>query len=152
MRRVIVCLLTVCILLLAAHSAVASPGVGVVVGEPTGVSVKIGNFPVLGISYSFRNRLNTTIDLWLLNADLFDPLDWYFGVGAKVRIGFNQGNTKETVFGLGVRAPAGLQWWLSSEWELFLEVAPALLLTTDANGFLAFDVGGGIGIRYYFDW
>ena len=143
-------LIAAIILFIACGSLFALPGIGVILGEPSGVSVKFGDFPVLGISWSFVNRLNATVDWWILNSELVDPLDWYLGVGANILLKFNQGNTNTTVFGVAIRVPAGLQWWLSSEWELFLELAPGIRVTTDANSIVGFDIGGGIGLRYYF--
>ena len=152
LKRTLAILIVFLFLFISSSSIFSSPGIGVILGEPSGASIKIGNFPVLGISWSFRNRLNATVDWWLFNSELVEPLDWYLGVGANIYLGFNQGVGNTNIFGAGFRVPVGLQWWLLSELELFLELAPGIAITTNPNSIVGFDMGGGIGMRYYFEW
>lgn len=123
----------------------AEMGIGIVVGEPTGLTIKADKL-VIGIGWSFAaadDRIDATIDWWLINENLTDILDWYLGAGAKVRLNLNK-NT-DTV-NIGLRIPVGIQWWPAKELEVFGEIAPGLLLFPATD----FDISAGIGIRYYF--
>ena len=153
MKKITLAIFVVFCLLGAKSPAAASPGpgLGVILGEPVGLSAKFGNFPVVGFSWSFAGRLNATIDMWFVDRDLIEPLHWHLGVGVSAHVKFNMGNTNAYVFGAGVRIPVGLQWWISPELELFLEVTPGMSLSTDPNAIIGPDMGGGIGIRYYLD-
>ena len=123
----------------------AEIGIGIVVGEPTGLTFKKDNL-VIGIGWSFASaddRIDATIDWWLVEDNLTEILDWYIGAGAKVRLNLNQ-NTD--TFNIGLRIPVGIQWWPAKELEVFGEIAPGLLLFPATD----FDVSAGIGLRYYF--
>ncbi len=121
-------------------------GIGVIAGEPSGISMKSGSFPVIGIGWStILNRLDATVDMWIINEALADPFNWYLGVGGKLGLRFADDKDGGPV-GLGVRVPVGLQWWLRGDIELFLELAPGLALLPST----VFDFGGGVGIRFYF--
>ena len=137
------------LVLMVPAATFAGTGVGFVLGEPTGLTFKTNNL-VVGIGWSFSsgvdNRIDATIDWWLINKDFVEMLNWYLGVGAKVGIKTNQGNDNTDVLGVGIRVPIGVQWWLTNEFELFAEIAPGISLIPDTS----FDVGAGIGLRYYF--
>lgn len=123
----------------------AKMGIGIVVGEPTGLTFKTDNL-VIGIGWSFAaadDRIDATIDWWLVNDNLMEILDWYLGAGAKVRLNLNQ-NT-DTI-NVGLRIPIGVQWWPVKELEVFAEIAPGLLLFPATD----FDISAGIGLRYHF--
>lgn len=125
-------------------------GVGIVTGEPTGLSGKLwlgGNNALdMAVAWSFKGAGNL-----LLQADYiwhsFDliivssgKLPLYFGIGGRIIFESNDTN-------LGVRVPVGLDYMFSgAPVDIFLEVVPILDLTpsTDIN------FGGGIGIRYWF--
>ena len=121
-------------------------GVGIIIGEPTGLSLKFGNFPVLGIAWSFENFLLVNCDYWFHNPTLSEPFFWYAGIGGKV--GFGEFKKDEgNKIGLGVRVPVGLQVFLiKNKLELFGEIVPGILLIPSTG----FDIDGGIGLRYHF--
>ena len=123
----------------------ADQGVGIVLGEPTGLSYKSGNLAI-GLGWSFTsadNRIDATIDWWLINDHLVEMFDWYLGAGAKLGLKLNQDND---TFNVGLRIPIGVQWWPTKELEVFAELSPGILLIPETK----FDMGAGIGIRYYF--
>jgi hypothetical protein len=133
------------LILMVPVAAFADTGIGLVVGEPTGITFKTDNL-VIGIGWSFAaadDRIDATIDWWLINDNLTEILDWYLGAGAKVRLNLNQ-NT-DTI-NVGLRIPIGVQWWPAKELEVFAEIAPGLLLFPSTD----FDISAGIGLRYYF--
>lgn len=125
-------------------------GLGVILGEPSGVSIKVWNnersaFDV-GAAWSFAGS-NDAIHLhgdYLLHSWLDDIQDgslaFYYGIGARVILSDPDAR-------LGVRVPLGLNYIIpNSQIDIFAEIVPILDLTpsTDFNG------NGGIGIRYYF--
>ena len=144
MKKTIAIILFLLVLLVPA-TTFAGTGVGIVLGEPTGLTFKSGNLAI-GLGWSFAsadNRIDATIDWWLINDHFVEMLDWYLGAGAKVGIKLNQDTD---IFNIGLRIPLGIQWWPAEELELFAEIAPGLLLVPATE----FDISAGIGLRYYF--
>ncbi len=145
-KTIIIALLAVFTLSISAQDS--GIGAGLIIGEPTGFSAKywLSSNDALdaGVAWSMTNN-------WFhVHADylrhFFDvipvesgKLPLYAGIGA--RIGF--GN--DIVF--GVRIPLGIN-YLFAEYpiDIFLEVVPGILITPDTK----FDMGGGIGVRYWF--
>lgn len=125
-------------------------GAGIIIGEPTGISLKYSNFPVLGIAWSVENHFHVHCDYWVHEDTLKAPVNWYVGVGGKVRLFTNDSNDRkkdsDSDIGLGFRVPVGLQYYIIEELELFGEIVPGISLFP-ATGF---DLDAGIGIRYYF--
>jgi hypothetical protein len=120
-------------------SAQARIGLGVVAGEPTGLTMRIDKFPVLGASWSFHDEyMLVYCDYWIINKELESPLNWYLGLGGEIGI--------HSDMSVGARVPIGLQWPFQQDWELFFELAPVVVLVPGAD----FTMNGGIGIRYFF--
>ncbi len=122
----------------------AKTGIGIIVGEPTGISIRIDNFPILGIAWSvFDNYFHFHCDYWLGNKKLDRSLYGYFGLGVKVT-----GNEKgaNDNLQLGARVPFGLRYFVAPRVELFAEVVPGMRVIPDTG----FDIDGGIGVRFYF--
>ena len=144
-RRIVV---GVALVLFATVSAVADTGVGIIVGNPTGVSVLFGERVALGVAWNFTNYLHVHADLWVAKGLIADPVAWFLGVGAKARFLEPTGpdNPEGTNFGVGVRVPVGAQWYFHSPFELFLEIVPGLALYPGTR----FDVDAGLGLRYHF--
>ena len=143
MKALIRFALIACALLIPASASKAAVAVGIIVGEPTGLSIRIDRFPVLGVAWSLRNNwMYIQGDYWLLHTALNRayPLNFYLGPGVYVALGGGD-------FYGGIRIPIGLQWVLQRHWELFGELAPVIDLFPEP-GF--FDIQGGIGIRYIF--
>lgn len=125
-------------------TASATIGVGIIVGEPTGLSVKVSKFPVLGVSWSFQNYFYGSCDYWIIERPLAGPVNWFLGVGAKGL--FSASKKNEDTFRLGARVPVGLQWYPIKRLELFGEIVPCLVIVPS----IGFDLNGGIGVRYHF--
>lgn len=124
-------------------------GVGIMVGEPTGVSVKAWNnyrsaFGI-GAAWSLSGR-NEAIHLHIdyLQHSWFEDLDegslgFYFGIGGRA------------IFAddplIGLRIPLGLTYVFGSiPFDIFVEAVPILDLTPDTE----FAGNGAVGLRYYF--
>ncbi len=124
-------------------------GLGIVVGEPTGVSAKYWtngtNAFDFGAAWSFKGDGNV-----LLQADYVwhtfnlipvqeGRLPFYFGIGGRVIFSHNPL--------IGARIPIGLDYiFASAPVDIFAEIVPILDLAPETN----FNVGGGIGVRFWF--
>lgn len=122
-------------------------GLGLMLGEPTGVSVKSwfnhkSAFDI-GAAWSLTGR-NEALHLhadylrhsWFNNTD---GLAFYYGLGARVI--FSEDATA------GVRVPLGLNYVFGSiPFDLFVEAVPILDIGID----LELAGNGAVGIRYYF--
>ncbi|MEX0609465.1 MAG: hypothetical protein WD016_13400 [Balneolaceae bacterium] len=124
-------------------------GVGAMLGEPTGVSIKSWNNNrsafALGAAWSL-SRANEAVHLhadYLLhtwfNGVERGELAFYYGLGARIIFSDNAQ--------AGVRIPFGLNYVFDeAPLDLFVEAVPILNLTPDTD----FAGNGALGIRYYF--
>jgi hypothetical protein len=140
-------------LILAAHSFVLAQdkgfGLGIILGEPTGISGKYWLSPSTAIdgaaawNFGSGGYLHIHGDYLIHNYDIFKvqegKLPLYFGIGG--RIGFSS----ETVVGL--RGVVGVAYQFSgAPVDAFLEIAPIMDLVPGTS----FHVNGGIGARFFF--
>ena len=152
-RMSLVILLVIALGLPAALSA--DTGAGVVLGDPTGVSLLFEERIAVAAAWDVSHHLHLHGDLWLFARRLVDPVDWYMGVGARLLV-FTEGSTsgpswaegddRDQGVGIGARVPFGLQWYPMKQLEVFGELVPVLSLFP-ATGF---DMDFGIGLRYHF--
>lgn len=120
----------------------ASTGIGIIIGEPTGLSLKFNNFPVLGIAWSMDDYLHIHCDYWVKISRLDRSIYSFWGFGAKLII-HSQKNEK---LGMGIRIPLGLRFFISRKVEIFTELVPGMKVIPETK----FDIDAGIGIRFYF--
>lgn len=126
-------------------------GLGVMLGEPSGLSGKYylnsTNAIDFGLGYSVatKGKLVLHVDYLHHKADLFDtnePIILHYGFGAKIKTY----SDKDDVF--GVRGVVGLTWSPTDlPVDAFFEVAPVFNLLPSTK--LELDVS--LGSRYYFD-
>lgn len=131
-------------------------GMGIILGEPTGLSAKLwtsgDNAFDLAAAWSFRNYHNNHNDgSILLQADYVwhffnaisvskGKLPVYVGIGGRVVLADDPS--------FGVRIPVGIDYlFADAPIDVFLELVPILDLSPETD----FGVGGGIGIRYWFN-
>jgi len=108
-------------------------------GQPTGVTLKMDNFPVVSLGWSITgNWISGTVDYWFINGKIKRNFLWYLGAGAKVSVGSSTGLT--------FRVPVGIQWYFMPAFELFGELVPGFAILPTSG----FDFSGGIGLRYHF--
>lgn len=123
-------------------------GVGVMIGEPTGISVKAwqgANSAIsLGAAWSLADdeSLHLHADylrhVWFNNVEQGN-MAFYFGVGG--RIIFDDDAE------LGIRVPLGLNYvFEEAPFDIFVEAVPILNLTPSTD----FAGNGAAGIRFYF--
>ncbi len=125
-------------------------GLGVLLGEPTGISGKYWLTHQSAIdgaaAWSFRHDGYFIIHsdyLWhFLDAiETTQHLSPYIGIGG--RLGGKSGRAV-----LGVRMAAGLDFWPNNApIDVFLEIVPILDLTPATE----LSANGGIGVRFFFD-
>lgn len=148
---------------LCAQPEIGSFGFGLILGEPTGLTLKGdaggSNAWDLAVGSSWFGSLRIHGDyLWNVNAFSSRKAGLYFGLGAALGFGRGKGifikgergswyyYDDEDAFALGVRGVAGINGMpFNAPVELFLEVAPLVGLTPVTG--LGTDVA--LGIRYY---
>jgi len=154
MKRLLA-IVAACCLLGAPASGLAQEGfgLGVILGEPTGVSAKLwlgGNRAVAAAaawSLAEENAFQFHADYLWHNFALFRPdvpgrFALYYGVGGRLKI--QDEEHKDVV---GARFPLGLAYHFpQAPVDLFVEVVPALDLLPDTG----FDLDAALGARFYF--
>ena len=124
-------------------------GLGIILGEPTGISFKnwIGSRTAIdsGVAWSFGNNdsLHLHADYLVHDFNFFKikkgKLALYYGIGGRVKT--------EKKSRIGVRIPIGISYiFENAPLDIFLELAPLLDLVPSTE----FGLTGGVGIRYYF--
>lgn len=129
-------------LLAAVPAASAQVGIGGLIGDPTGLTVKLG-----------AGRGGVAVDVGLED-DLFVQAHYLVretrlrGAGADVRFLFGPGGffrDTEPDPTLGLSALLGLSVYVTPEFELFGQVTPGISLTPETNS----DIGAAVGLRFY---
>lgn len=124
-------------------------GIGVILGEPTGISGKMWMSQTTALagaaawSFSGDAAVHLHLDYIFHSFDVIKVdkgrLPIYYGIGGRIKL------ADESKF--GIRIPVGLDYlFKDAPLDLFLEVVPMLELAPDTE----FDLNGGIGIRYFF--
>jgi hypothetical protein len=127
-------------------------GIGIIFGEPTGVSFKFWTGRTIAIdaaaAWSFVNggAFQVHGDLLFHSFDLFrvekGRMALYYGFGGRLKTKTSTEDAR-----LSFRVPLGISYEFErAPVELFMEIAPMLNLAPKTEG----DIGGGIGFRYYF--
>ncbi len=161
MRHIIVCCLIACCTFLATpHTASAqgSFGIGLIIGEPSGVSwiyhLSDRNALDGALGFSPFDRFRIHVDyLWMSRAFRDRQMSFSYGVGLAVGLGTRYRDDRRGIFGytvqegaLAVRFPLALSYTFPrTPLELGVEIAPLLILGP-AFG-VSFD--GGLFFRYY---
>jgi len=125
-------------------------GLGLIVGEPTGISLKqwTGSRTAFagGIAWSFLDDAALHIHGDYLIHTTYHSREWnqrspfYYGVGVRLKAGDDD-------TWLGVRAPLGVAFFINdAPVDIFLEVAPLMDLMPETK----FRINAAIGARYYF--
>jgi hypothetical protein len=140
-------------------------GLGIIVGEPTGISFKnyLANDRAIAGAVAWRlwhgSAFHVHADYLFHNRTLLNvprgSLPIYYGVGARARTWtggryWRRGRYHEftgTRFDLGIRIPVGIAYEFDgAPLDIFLEVVPILDLIPATR----LDVNGGLGVRFWF--
>lgn len=126
-------------------------GLGIIIGEPTGISLKAwqsGKTAIdgaaawsLGDKGSFHLHANFLFHNYELIKIAKGSLPFYYGIGGRFRKGGNDSAN------IGVRVPLGLNYIFATHpFDAFFEIVPTLDLFPDTD----FDIDVAIGFRYFF--
>jgi len=152
MKRKVICLAILMLFCLSVGGLQAQAqekklGLGIIVGEPTGVIAKYwtGNrtaFDIAGSwSFSGENAFHLHAD-YLLHSFIkveTGKLAFYYGIGARLNL---QDDAR-----FGIKIPLGLSYMLpNAPLDIFFEISPVMDLIPDTELKLL----GFVGIRYYF--
>ena len=157
MKNILILLIILLFPLSFANSQVKGFGAGIIIGEPTGISVKgwlSHNTAIDGaIAWSFASQSSMHIHadyLWhtkSLISSSSGELPFYYGIGGRLKFGNNSDNSSSGTR-LGVRVPVGLSYKFNHEpVDIFLEVVPILDLSSE----ISFTINSGLGARFYFN-
>jgi hypothetical protein len=156
MRKI--CVLVLVLLVVAGGAAIAqtwgvgaSFGIDAVGGLPQQamLSVKAPQLPVLwGVGLQLGEdqfNMGLTADWWLYQENLFSFVNLYVGPGLYAAL--------PQTLELGGRVPVGLNAYPVDVFELFLEIAPTLVLYSDRSGITIpdFSIQGAFGFRFWFN-
>ncbi|MFC2170255.1 hypothetical protein ACFLRM_06830 [Acidobacteriota bacterium] len=151
MRKIVQILVLISVIVCFFQTAQAGDiGIGVMVGEPTGLSFKAwaGKTTAFagGVGWDSSRKdhrnLHVHLDYLLHNYRIFQAqsgrLPLYYGIGGRI---IDSAETK-----IGVRIPIGISYIFPNEFvDIFFELVPTLDLTPDTD----FNLGGALGIRFY---
>ena len=127
-------------------------GLGVIIGEPTGISGKYWSGQTTAIdgaiawSLGKHGRLHLHADYLLHNFSLIKvengQVPVYYGIGGRIKLGDDERDDK-----IGVRIPVGLAYiFADGRLDAFLEIGPVLDLVPETD----LDLCAGLGIRFLF--
>jgi hypothetical protein len=148
----------VLLLTVAASAQLSGTGIGLVIGEPTGLSLKSwlsGNSAVtVGAAWSFQH--DGSLFLWadytlhsfdITNSGSDRSLAFHYGIGGKASFVDNENENEGNDTVIGARIPLGLMIPLRHHpVDFFVEVVPTIDLAPDTE----FGVNGGIGAHLFF--
>lgn len=126
-------------------------GIGVVVGEPTGISLKLwrGKYRAIcgaaGWSLAGEKHFNINGDYIFHNFELIKlekgKLPIYYGFGGRIKIKEDK-KTK-----IGVRIPVGMDYFIpNAPLDIFFDIVPTLDIFLETEIYINF----GLGIRFFF--
>jgi len=150
-RTFLIILIVIAISGIARATGSRNFGLGIILGEPTGISGKLwisGRSAVDGAAaWSLGNNeaLHLHADYLLHNFTLIKVekgrLPFYYGIGGRIRFA-DVGDDH-----IGVRVPLGLAYLFEgAPLDIFLEIVPILDLAPDTD----FDLNGALGVRFFF--
>ena len=130
-------------------------GLGIIVGEPTGLSLKVRTSENTAIDaalgWSFRDQGSIHIhgdfllhDYTLIHVDE-GRLPVYYGIGGRIKLkNKDKGNDDDRI---GIRVPVGIAYEFSSrKVDIFLEIVPILDLAPKSQ----LSLNAALGARYWF--
>lgn len=121
-------------------------GIGIQIGQPTGLAIKVYN---PGTSVDILAAWNWDDLLFLNMHAIFDAalndnhtVHFFYGPGAYVGLRERPG---DDIVDYGISGNFGID-FLISKFEIYLQATPRLSLLSTRD----FDMGGGVGFRFYF--
>ncbi|MFA7332053.1 MAG: hypothetical protein WC326_13370 [Candidatus Delongbacteria bacterium] len=132
-------------------------GLGVMVGEPSGLTAKSWldktHAVDLGLAYSLSGDTDLQVHAdylihnfgLLADSGIKGRLPFYYGLGGRLRL--REGSGDDGKDKLGVRVPLGVSWYPpDTQLDIFLELVPVVDLIPDTEAGL----NGALGVRFWF--
>jgi hypothetical protein len=149
-RSVVVLLLFVFLFSGTAFAQDRGFGLGIIIGDPTGLSAKgwVGSDSAIAGAAAWsvgdKDSFQLHADYLYHRFDLFPveigKLPLYYGIGGRVRL-------EDPDNRIGIRIPFGITYIFEKDpLDIFFEVVPLMDLAPETD----FDLNAGIGIRYWF--
>lgn len=141
----------------AAQQSSDKVGIGLMAGEPTGLSFKAWTSDThafdAGLAWSLGryDALHIHADYLWHDFSVFDQVDsgqlpLYYGIGGRILFADDYPDPGDENVVIGARVPVGVNYLLdNSPIGFFLEVAPIINLAPETD----LDLDGAIGIRFY---
>jgi hypothetical protein len=122
-------------------------GIGLQYGDPSGLSLKFrnvgkANLDILG-AWDWDDRLFVNVH-WIYEKRLGSSRNANFFYGPGLFMAYREYRGDDYI-GLGISGTFGLNVYID-QFELFAQLTPRLLVVENTDG----DLGGGIGMRFYF--
>ena len=126
----------------------ASLELGVILGNPTGISGKYSNFQA-GMGWDLTQSFHLNVDYLFYNLSFSKlPLVFYVGGGGTMIVqSTKEKDAGNDSFRLGLRLPLGIFYQVKAvPLKIFFEVAPAFYLIESTRA----GIDWGLGVRYVF--
>lgn len=124
-------------------------GLGIIVGEPTGISGKmkvsdVNSFDgAVGWSFNKYSALHLHADYLYNVVKIGSELPLYLGVGGRIKLSSSSEDSR-----IGLRIPIGIVYQPSSKpFDLFIETVPMFDIAPTSE----FNWNAAAGVRYYFN-
>lgn len=145
--------LAIAVLLVTTPASAQSPagdvGLGGQIGDPSGVTLKLYQRP--GFAYDFLAAWDLD-DFFFLNGHALyerpipdSPLRYYLGPGVVIGFREQRSDRDDDEIVIGMSGQFGLNFFVE-QFEVFLQLTPRLQVIPETDG----EIGGGVGLRYYF--
>lgn len=133
-------------------------GVGIIVGEPTGLSLKqwVSRNTAFDAAFAWAFDPNTSFHVhanYLIHRyDIIKPevgrMPLYYGLGARVKFDDERrGRSRDSRTRTGVRVPLGMNYhFAEAPVDIFLEIVPIVDVAPNTD----FSLNAAIGARYFF--
>jgi hypothetical protein len=132
-------------------------GLGISLGEPTGISMKlwsseksaidVGLAWSLGSNYTFHIHADYLLHSFNMFKVEKNRMALYYGIGGRIKIRDDDNPATSDDDRIGVRMPVGINYIFdNAPIDIFLEIVPVLDLAPDTD----FDFNAAVGARYFF--
>jgi hypothetical protein len=126
-------------------------GLGIILGEPTGISGKLNISKRNAIDGAVAWSLKDDNDLHIHGDYLYHNYSWiipetgelpvYFGIGGRIKVRDKHDDE------IGIRFPIGMEYiFESAPFDVFLEAVPIMNLAPETE----FDINAAVGGRFFF--
>jgi hypothetical protein len=154
-RKLVFASLTALLVVTAVGTASAQQknvGLGIIIGEPTGIDAKFNLTEIHALEFALAWSLSGDNDLhiqgdylWhkydVINLNNSDELPLFFGIGGRIIMNEDADDT------IGIRFPVGLDYIFTNyPFDIFVEIVPILDVAPDTD----FDLEGALGARFWF--